>query len=153
MSKMLVEFTWDEKHGRAWWNIDNMKACLFGETHTKPELLELRILEDHSLTEANDKLNRLSASEVTIRELGEAMGEVLDDMDDWLTDHYNPDGVPADIKTEYNKRLTESFNPCGWCGGNVFSKVPYKRDVSGYSVPGDPVTYVDHQMGCVFNER
>jgi len=152
-SKMLVEFTWDvEKLNPGWWNVDNMNACLFGETHTRKDLLQVRVLEDHSLEEANDKLNRLSASHLIIAELGDAMGEVLDDMDDWLTDHYNPDGVPKDIKDEYNKRLKESFNTCGWCGGHVFTKTMYGLD-RGRSVPGEVLTYVDHTKDCPFWEK
>lgn len=40
MAKMTVEFEYDEhKLGAYWFNEDNLKLCLFGESHTKPELL------------------------------------------------------------------------------------------------------------------
>ena len=152
--RMIVELSWDvDRLNPGWMNIDNLRACLFGKTFTKPELLSVRVLEDHSLEDANDKLNRLSASERTINELGEALGDVLEDMDSWWAEHYQPDGISQDIVAKYNKRLKESFRQCSWCGGNVFSRTEYKVSADGKSEPQVPVTFVDHQLDCPFKER
>ena len=43
--KLIVEFEWDEKElGDGWFNIDNLKLCLFTEKFTKRELLKIRNL-------------------------------------------------------------------------------------------------------------
>ena len=43
--KLIVEFEWDEKElGDGWFNIDNLKLCLFTEKFTKRELLKVKDL-------------------------------------------------------------------------------------------------------------
>ena len=43
--KLIVEFEWDEKElGDGWFNIDNLKLCLFTEKFTRRELLKVRDL-------------------------------------------------------------------------------------------------------------
>ena len=43
--KLIVEFFWNEKElGDGWFNIDNLKLCLFTEKFTKRELLKVRDL-------------------------------------------------------------------------------------------------------------
>ena len=40
--KLIVEFEWDEKElGDGWFNIDNLKLCLFTEKFTRRELLKV----------------------------------------------------------------------------------------------------------------
>jgi len=41
--KLIVEFFWNEKElGDSWFNIDNLKLCLFTEKFTRRELLKIR---------------------------------------------------------------------------------------------------------------
>ena len=52
MATMTVVFTYDENDlGPKWFNEDNLKACLYGKTHTKPELLQVEVTE-HLVVEA-----------------------------------------------------------------------------------------------------
>ena len=51
VAKMTVELEYDEEAlGRFWFNEDNLKQCLFGETHTKPELLKVVVVEHSDRT-------------------------------------------------------------------------------------------------------
>ena len=33
MAEMIVKLTWDDELGPRWMNIDNLRSCLYGETH------------------------------------------------------------------------------------------------------------------------
>lgn len=46
MDEMTVKLTWDgESLGPGWMNIDNLKACLYGEQHTLPDLCNVEVVE------------------------------------------------------------------------------------------------------------
>ena len=42
MAKMTVEFEWDEEMGERWFNMGNLKLCLYGQAWTKPEYLSVK---------------------------------------------------------------------------------------------------------------
>lgn len=44
---MIVEFEWSDELGESWMNMDNLKLLLYGQMYTKPELLNITML-DHS---------------------------------------------------------------------------------------------------------
>lgn len=53
MGSILVEILWDEKElGENWMNIDNLKSCLFGKTHTTEELCQVRVVSPEKQTAA-----------------------------------------------------------------------------------------------------
>jgi len=45
MAKLIVELEWNDELGEAWMNLENLKACLYGQTYTKPELLSVEPVE------------------------------------------------------------------------------------------------------------
>ena len=153
MSKMIVELTWDEENlSEGWMNIDNLELMIYGKPFTRKDLLQVRQIKS-ALVEANDNLNKLSTLLQVMLNHSSTLDNVLADMDDWLSEHYTDgDGFSAGFIAEYNKRLEESYRSCGWCGGHVFTKVPYAQSPSGKTIPGVAVTYVDHGMDCPFKE-
>ena len=154
MSKMIVELTWDEENlSKGWMNMDNFKSMIYGKAFTRKDLLQAKLIEGSMLIEANDKLNGLSNLLQVMLEQSSTLDDVLSDMDDWLIEHCEGgDDFPTGLVAEYNKRLEESYRSCGWCGGHVFTKVPYAQSPSGKTILGVAVTYVDHNMDCPFKE-
>ena len=54
--KLIVEFEWDEKElGDGWFNIDNLKLCLFTEKFTRRELLKVNERNDKEFDEKWEK--------------------------------------------------------------------------------------------------
>lgn len=50
---MIVELLWDEKElGEEWINIDNLKACLYGKTHVKEAICQVREMHPKEPQEA-----------------------------------------------------------------------------------------------------
>jgi hypothetical protein len=47
MAKMIVELEWNDELGPLWMNMDNLKILLYGQMYTKPELLNITLV-DHS---------------------------------------------------------------------------------------------------------
>lgn len=45
MAKMIVELEWSDELGETWMNMDNLKLLLYGQMYTKPELLNVTMLE------------------------------------------------------------------------------------------------------------
>lgn len=58
MTKITVEFEWDgDDLGPFWFNEDNLKACLFSKTCTRPDLLGVKLLQrdgDIAITQVMD---------------------------------------------------------------------------------------------------
>ena len=44
---MIVEFEWNDELGEMWMNMDNLKLLLYGQMYTKPELLNVTMM-NHS---------------------------------------------------------------------------------------------------------
>jgi hypothetical protein len=46
VANLVVELLWDEKElGEEWMNIDNLKSCVYGKTHTTEELCQVRLMK------------------------------------------------------------------------------------------------------------
>ena len=41
---MIVAFEWNEELGERWFNMGNLKLCLYGQAWTKPEFLSVKHL-------------------------------------------------------------------------------------------------------------
>ena len=144
MPKMTVELSWDEVEGPTWMNPDNLAALLYGETATRQDLLRFRVLPNSSLPAALEQLGSLSDHWNKADGVINQMEEVLDALDDWLTEHYNEDGdLSVEFRKEYTKRVAAAHGTCGWCQGLTYRQQKY---VMGK--PGLPEYDVEHNPMC-----
>jgi hypothetical protein len=68
MATMIVRFDWDsDKMGPRWFNMDNLKVCLFSTEYTRPEFLSTEILFD-----SNDTTTPVQRAETLAQQAEEA---------------------------------------------------------------------------------
>lgn len=122
-----------------------VEQCLTSKTHFSNVAYEVRLIDDTDIIDALKQVEQMRAFARDNWEWAERLQYVILDAEEFIkSQNYDPHGVTAYVREQYNRRLKESFSSCNWCGGHVFlvSKPPDFK----------PVTTVDHDNWCVFKE-